>query len=79
MRVYILRSAKTGKFYCGHTADLDDRLYRHNSGQSKSTVHGVPWNLVWSFETSDRSEAVLLETKIKSRGIGRFLAENEPL
>lgn len=78
MRVYILRSAKTGKFYCGHTGDLDDRLYRHNSGQSKSTVHGVPWNLVWFFETSDRSEAVLLENKIKSRGIGRFLADNEP-
>ncbi len=78
MRVYILRSAKTGKFYCGQTVDLDERIHRHNSGQSKSTAHGVPWNLVWSFETSDRSEAVLLENKIKSRGIGRFLADNEP-
>ena len=78
MRVYILQSAKTGKFYCGHTADLDDRLHRHNSGQGKSTAHGAPWNLVWSFETTDRSEAVLLENKIKSRGIARFLMDNMP-
>jgi putative endonuclease len=75
MRVYILQSLKSGKFYCGQTEDLDDRLQRHNSGRNKSTSNGAPWTLKWQIQVQTRSEAVKLERKIKSRGAKRFLED----
>ena len=75
MRVYILKSAKTGRYYCGQTADLANRFHRHNSGNNISTANGVPWELVWSVETHCRSDALKLEKKIKARGVARFLAD----
>ena len=64
--VYILQSEKTGKYYIGSTGNLDDRLFRHNSGQSLSTKHGVPWQLVYTESFSFRSEAMKRESEIKS-------------
>jgi predicted GIY-YIG superfamily endonuclease len=32
-----------------------------------------PWELIWSLQVENGSEATLLEHKIKKRGIGRFL------
>jgi len=43
--VYILQSEKTGRFYCGQTADFSDRIIRHNLGRSKSTKSGVLWKV----------------------------------
>jgi putative endonuclease len=40
---YILRSKTTGKYYCGQTNNMSDRILRHNSGRNKYTKHGVPW------------------------------------
>jgi len=71
--VYILYSDATGKYYCGQTHDLDDRLLRHNSARSKSTKNGVPWTLIKTFTCSCRSEALKLESIIKSRGIKRYI------
>ena len=62
--VYILRS-ESGKYYIGQTADLEDRLARHNNNSSKSTRLKGPWELVISYECQSRSEAVLLEGKLK--------------
>ncbi len=73
--VYILKSQITGKYYCGQTSDLKDRMLRHNSGRNKYTRHGAPWNLIYYQEFSSRSEAVQLERQIKKRGIGRYLEE----
>ena len=73
MWVYILRSIQTGKFYCGQTLDPDRRLLEHNAGKTTSIKHGIPWEMVWKTEVSDRSEAVRLENKIKKRGAKRFL------
>ncbi len=64
--VYILLSEKTGKFYIGSTGDLEDRLFRHNSGWNKSTQSGRPWQLVYSEAFSTRSEAMKREKEIKS-------------
>ena len=75
MTVYILYSEKLKKYYVGITADLQDRLYRHNNGESLATKAGTPWILVWSIEVPDRSTAMKLERKIKGRGIQRFLNE----
>ena len=74
--VYILYSSLIKKFYLGNTNDLDDRLYRHNSGQENFTSKGLPWQLIWYKEVDTRKEAVRLEIKIKKRGINRFLNDN---
>ncbi len=72
---YILRSKKRSRYYAGHTQDLKNRLSEHNSGESKSTRHGVPWNLVHVLEFNTRAEAMEWEKKVKARGIERYLRD----
>ncbi|HOI30699.1 MAG TPA: GIY-YIG nuclease family protein [Melioribacteraceae bacterium] len=72
---YILFSQSKNKYYVGHTNDFSRRIIEHNSGQNKSTKFGAPWILVFSKEFFSNSEAIRLETKIKKRGIGRFLSD----
>ncbi|MBL7784126.1 MAG: GIY-YIG nuclease family protein [Saprospiraceae bacterium] len=74
--VYILYSQLTGKFYVGQTNHLENRIERHNQGQVSSTKNGRPWQLIHYFECNSRSESMLLESKIKKRGIQRFLLDN---
>jgi putative endonuclease len=64
--VYILYSPSKDNFYVGFSGDISDRLVRHNDGRSKSTAHGVPWELVYSEEFPSRSEAMAREKQIKS-------------
>jgi putative endonuclease len=45
----------------------------HNNCGYKYTTKGIPWVMTRVFEVADRSEARLLERKIKKRGIKRFL------
>jgi len=62
--VYIIKSCK-GKYYIGQTQELGDRMRRHNSNRSKATKNQGKWELVISVEVETRSEAVILETKLK--------------
>ena len=75
--VYILQSENSGRYYCGQTSDVNRRLRQHNDPLyqlSKTTKRFEgPWNLSWSQECLNRSEATRLERSIKGRGIGRFL------
>jgi len=75
--VYILQSDTSGRFYCGQTDNIPKRISQHNDPTNTFTrttkVFQGPWNLVWSRECIDRTEAIKLERKIKSRGIKRFL------
>ena len=64
--VYILYSSKLDSYYKGQTKDLTGRLNRHNQGYEKSTGRGVPWTLVWYRVAGSRSEAMLLEKKLKN-------------
>ncbi len=64
--VYILYSESLDTYYKGQTSDLEDRLKRHNHKQEKATQNGVPWELVWFTEKPSRSEAIILERKIKN-------------
>ena len=64
--VYILRSEVNQSFYKGSTDDLERRLSEHNSGKEKSTSRYRPWTLVWHTTKSTRSEAVILERKLKN-------------
>ena len=54
---YILRSLSTGRFYVGHTANLSNRIARHNNNRSPSLKNRGPWELVHAEEFSTRAEA----------------------
>ena len=73
--VYILYSKTSLKYYTGQTNNLEDRLFRHNSGLSLSTKTGRPWSLIYQIQFDTRSEAVQLEIKIKKRGAKRYLED----
>ncbi|MHC4441633.1 MAG: GIY-YIG nuclease family protein [Planctomycetota bacterium] len=68
--VYVLRSLKTGRRYVGSSDNVDRRLVEHNTGQSKSTRHGIPWKVIYTEACKDRSEAVRRERYFKT-GRGR--------
>ena len=71
--VYFLYSKKRQQFYVGVSNDVTDRLKRHNNGESLSTKSGMPWMLMHTIVYADKSAAMLLEVKIKKRGISRYL------
>jgi putative endonuclease len=73
MFVYILFSDKSSRYYVGQTADIDKRLKKHNHGNVPSTKFGVPWILILQIEVSNRSEALVLEKKVKKRGAKRYI------
>lgn len=73
--VYFLHSEKSNKFYVGISNDVDDRLKRHNKGKSLSTKHAIPWKLLHVIACENKSVAMVLERKIKKRGISRFLSD----
>jgi putative endonuclease len=77
--VYILFSESSGRYYIGHTQNIEIRLHQHNSAQGNFTSKYAPWNLVWSNTISSRGEAMKLENKIKKRGARRFLNDNSAL
>ena len=61
--LYVLRSGYLQ--YVGTTKDLKDRIYRHNSGQNKSTKHRNDWKLVYFKKYDTRGEARKKEIEIK--------------
>jgi putative endonuclease len=63
--VYVLRSEKDGSFYIGHTADLEERIKRHNDGMSSYTKAKAPWKLIYQEVFPARSEAMKREREIK--------------
>jgi putative endonuclease len=79
--VYILQSESTDRFYCGQTNNLELRLHEHNdpgyNGTKTTKRFKGPWKLIWTFECSDRSEAMRLERSIKKRGVSRYLKQRD--
>ena len=73
--VYILYSDSISRYYTGQCEDIVNRLSEHNSGETPSIKHGIPWRVVWSHKVPSRREALALERKIKSRGAERFLKD----
>ena len=65
--VYILKSKTTQKYYVGQTENLERRLLYHNSGYSKSTKSGIPWELIHTEEYQDRATSMKRETEIKKK------------
>ena len=71
--VYIIYSENIDKFYVGQTQDFSQRIERHNGGMVTSTKKTNDWKLIWKTEVNSRSEALILERKIKNKGARRFL------
>jgi putative endonuclease len=57
----------------GQTENFEKRLEHHNQGRNKYTAKGIPWIFIHKMAVSDRTAAILLENKIKKRGIKRYL------
>jgi len=64
--VYILESESSGRLYIGQTDDPKKRLDDHNRGASPYTKGKGPWKRIYLKEISTRSEALVLEKKLKS-------------
>jgi putative endonuclease len=64
--IYILRSTSSGKFYIGHTANLDIRLAEHHHNQVPSTKNRGPWQLVYTEQFPTRLAASRREREIKA-------------
>jgi putative endonuclease len=71
--VYVLKSESHGTFYYGHSADLEARLKRHNSGKVRSTKSKRPWKVHYVEEVPTKSEAYKRELFFKSIDGYRFL------
>ena len=65
--VYILRSETNGSYYIESTADLNERLQRHNQGRSRYTKRGMPWKIVHTEQFATRAQATQRERQIKKR------------
>ena len=63
--VYILKSQKTNRFYIGCTANLEERLKKHNLGKTKSTKPYRPWMLFYKEEFDDKKNAYKREWHLK--------------
>jgi putative endonuclease len=63
---YILYSDKFDRFYYGQTEDLQARIDKHNKGTVISTAQYLPWKLYAYIKLNSRSEALLMEKKLKN-------------
>jgi putative endonuclease len=63
--VYILQSAKNGRFYIGSTGDVNRRLIEHNWGQVKATRNKGPWELKLVQSYRSLKEARRVEYRVK--------------
>ncbi|MBS1545084.1 MAG: GIY-YIG nuclease family protein [Bacteroidetes bacterium] len=70
--VYILFSCTHGRYYIGQTAQLSNRIKRHNSGTECSTSPYRPWELLWCCTKPTRKEAMQLERKLKNLSRSRL-------
>ena len=65
--VYIIYSSKLDRNYIGETSDLQQRVLWHNEHlfSEASTKNAKDWEIIWSLECHDISQARKIETFIK--------------
>jgi putative endonuclease len=71
--VYILQSETTGRYYVGHTNNLEERLRRHQAGRTAATRGRGPWRLRYRDELPTRQAAAARERAIKARKSRTFI------
>jgi putative endonuclease len=65
-KVYILFSKSKNRFYIGYTADLEERIKRHNQKSKGLIGSNNDWQLVYQEKFLTKEEAVQRERQIKS-------------
>ncbi len=70
---YILQSIYKKSYYIGYTHNLASRIDKHNSGFTKSTKSGIPWELVYFEQFETKSEAIKRELEIKSKKSRKYI------
>lgn len=71
--VYIIFSPSLNQYYIGHTADIEDRLFRHRNRGSMSTKKANDWELKYTDQFETRSAAMQREMELKSKKSRVFL------
>ena len=72
---YILHNPD-GRFYVGHTDNLEIRLANHNRSdqlRGKFTRKNGPWTLAWSEKHPTRASAMSRERQIKAMKSARWI------
>ncbi len=64
--VYILYSSKIDKYYIGFSADINDRLLKHNRSTKGFSSTGKPWEIVYSEMFLDKKNAMKREKQLKN-------------
>jgi putative endonuclease len=65
--VYVLYSKDYDKIYIGFTANLEQRFLSHNKlGKKGWTIKFRPWEIVYTEEFIEKSEALKREKELKS-------------
>ena len=72
---YVLKSKKDGKFYIGWSANLRDRLIRHQKGLVVATHNRRPLELMYYEACLFRDDAIKREKALKT-GFGRKYLKN---
>jgi predicted GIY-YIG superfamily endonuclease len=72
--VYLLQSIPfPGQHYVGITSQLQDRLRKHNAGESPHTTKYRPWKVTAAIRFEDDGKAAAFERYLKT-GSGRAFA-----
>jgi len=74
--IYVLRSKRDGNLYIGCTADLEQRLKLHTSGQVQATKYRLPIELIYHEEYQDKYEAFRMERFYKTAP-GKHILKNK--
>ncbi len=65
--VYIIQSLKDHSFYIGYSANIEERILKHNAGNSRYTSKKIPWKLVYTEEFTSKSDALKRERFLKKQ------------
>ena len=63
--LYILFSEKLNRYYVGYTADINERVRKHNSNHKGFTGKTSDWELVYSESFETKEDAYAREREIK--------------
>ena len=64
--VYIIYSGKIDKYYIGFSADITERLLKHNRSTRGFSSTGKPWSLVYTEHFKVKKDALEREKQLKN-------------
>ncbi|NQV90531.1 GIY-YIG nuclease family protein [Candidatus Uhrbacteria bacterium] len=71
--VYVIESMSSGKWYIGYSADLKERVAKHNRDGNTSTSKRGPWKVIYYEAYLNQKDALGREKFLKSGSGWRYL------